>query len=95
MPPRSGERTGPPERQNTPAARRPGFARPRGKGRLVCHTPAVPVARAVGRKRLMEMVLTGDVADAATALEWGMVNRVVPDAELDGSLLAHLRWRGS
>jgi len=55
----------------------------------------VPVARAVGRKRLMEMVLTGDVADAATALEWGMVNRVVPDAELDGSLLAHLRWRGS
>jgi len=41
------------------------------------------VARAVGRKRLMEMALTGDVVDAQTAEQWGLVNRVVPDGELD------------
>jgi enoyl-CoA hydratase/carnithine racemase len=34
----------------------------------------------------MEMVLTGDVVDAATALDWGLVNRVVPDAELDDAV---------
>ncbi|SDX67416.1 Enoyl-CoA hydratase/carnithine racemase [Amycolatopsis xylanica] len=65
------------------AAESAGFALPGGKGGWFCHTPAVPVARAVGRKRLMELALTGDVIDAATALDWGMVNRVVPDAELD------------
>jgi enoyl-CoA hydratase/carnithine racemase len=63
-----------------------GFALPGGKGGWFCHTPAVPVARAVGRKRLMELALTGDVIDAATALDWGMVNRVVPDAELDDAV---------
>jgi enoyl-CoA hydratase/carnithine racemase len=65
------------------AAASAGFALPGGKGGWFCHTPAVPVARAIGRKRLMEMVLTGDVVDAATGLEWGLVNRVVPDEELD------------
>jgi enoyl-CoA hydratase/carnithine racemase len=65
------------------AARSAGFALPGGKGGWFCHTPSVPVARAIGRKRLMEMALTGDVIDAATALEWGLVNRVVPDDELD------------
>lgn len=65
------------------AAESAGFALPGGKGGWFCHTPAVPVARAVGRKRLMEMALTGDVVDAATALDWGMVNRVVPDDKLD------------
>jgi enoyl-CoA hydratase/carnithine racemase len=65
------------------AAESAGFALPGGKGGWFCHTPAVPVARSVGRKRLMEMVLTGDVVDAPTALEWGLVNRVVPDEELD------------
>ena len=65
------------------AAESAGFALPGGKGGWFCHTPAVPVARAVSRKRLMEMALTGDVVDAPTALEWGLVNRVVPDAELD------------
>ena len=65
------------------AAESAGFALPGGKGGWFCHTPAVPVARTIGRKRLMEMVLTGDVVDAATALEWGLVNRVVPDGELD------------
>lgn len=41
------------------------------------------MARAVGRKRLMELALTGDPIDAATALDWGLVNRVVPDEQLD------------
>jgi enoyl-CoA hydratase/carnithine racemase len=65
------------------AAESAGFALPGGKGGWFCHTPAVPVARSVGRKRLMELALTGDVIDAATALDWGLVNRVVPDTELD------------
>lgn len=59
------------------------FALPGGKGGWFCHTPAVPVARSIGRKRLMEMALTGDVVDARTAADWGLVNRTVPDAELD------------
>ncbi|WAL64469.1 enoyl-CoA hydratase-related protein [Amycolatopsis cynarae] len=68
------------------AAESAGFALPGGKGGWFCHTPAVPVARAVGRKRLMELALTGDPIDAATALDWGLVNRVVPDAELDDAV---------
>ncbi|MFC7343458.1 enoyl-CoA hydratase-related protein [Saccharopolyspora griseoalba] len=68
------------------AAESAGFALPGGKGGWFCHTPAVPVARNIGRKRLMEMALTGDVVDAATALDWGLVNRVVPDAELDDAV---------
>ncbi|PXY26778.1 enoyl-CoA hydratase [Prauserella sp. PE36] len=68
------------------AAESAGFALPGGKGGWFCHTPAVPVARSVGRKRLMELALTGDVVDAATALDWGLVNRVVPDAELDDAV---------
>jgi enoyl-CoA hydratase/carnithine racemase len=65
------------------AGRSAGFALPGGNGGWFCHTPAVPVARAIGRKRLMEMALTGDVIDAATAVDWGLVNRVVPDEDLD------------
>lgn len=68
------------------AADSAGFALPGGKGGWFCHTPAVPVARAVGRKRLMEMALTGDAIDAVTALDWGLVNRVVPDVELDDAV---------
>ncbi|OLF08110.1 enoyl-CoA hydratase [Actinophytocola xinjiangensis] len=67
-----------------------GFALPGGKGGWFCHTPAVPVARSVGRKRLMELVLTGDTVDAATALDWGLVNRVVPDGDLDDAVNALL-----
>jgi enoyl-CoA hydratase/carnithine racemase len=63
-----------------------GFALPGGKGGWFCHTPAVPVARSIGRKRLMQMALTGDVVDARTAAEWGLVNRTVPDAELDAAV---------
>src|SRR3954471_5146161 len=79
------------------AAESAGFALPGGKGGWFCHTPAVPVARAVGRKRLMELALTGDAIDAATALDWGLVNRVVPAEQLDdavGDLLARAT-RGS
>lgn len=43
------------------AAESAGFALPGGKGGWFCHTPAVPVARSIGRKRLMELALTGDV----------------------------------
>jgi enoyl-CoA hydratase/carnithine racemase len=68
------------------AADTAGFALPGGKAGWFCHTPAVPVARAVGRKRLMELALTGDPIDAATALDWGMVNRVVPSSELDDAV---------
>ncbi|SDF69162.1 enoyl-CoA hydratase-related protein [Pseudonocardia oroxyli] len=65
------------------AAESASFALPGGKGGWFCHTPAVPVARTVGRKRLMELALTGDPIDARTAVEWGLVNHAVPDAELD------------
>src|SRR3954451_24043145 len=60
-----------------------GFAAPGGKSGWFCHTPMVAIARNVGRKRAMELALTGDMIDARTALDWGLVNRVVPDAELD------------
>ncbi|WP_306365593.1 enoyl-CoA hydratase-related protein [Nocardia sp. CC227C] len=62
------------------------FALPGGKGGWFCHTPAVPVARSVGRKRLMELVLTGDPVDAATAAEWGLINRAVPLEQLDAAV---------
>jgi enoyl-CoA hydratase/carnithine racemase len=65
------------------AAESASFALPGGKAGWFCHTPAVPVARAVGRKRLMELALTGDPIDAATAADWGLINYAVPDAELD------------
>jgi enoyl-CoA hydratase/carnithine racemase len=59
------------------------FAIPGGKGGLFCHTPLVAVARNLGRKRALEMALTGDAIDAHTALQWGFVNAVVPLDELD------------
>jgi enoyl-CoA hydratase/carnithine racemase len=65
------------------AAQTARFATPGVKIGLFCSTPMVPVSRAVGRKRAMEMLLTGDFIDATTALEWGLVNRVVPEKELD------------
>lgn len=59
------------------------FQTPGGKGGLFCHTPLVPVARAVGRKKALEMALTGDPIDADTACDWGLVNRVVPHDDLE------------
>src|SRR4051795_3587325 len=74
-----------------------GFAIPGGKGGWFCHTPLVAVARALPRKRALEMALTGDVIDARTAADWGLVNAVVPAAELDAACLELLRraTRGS
>ncbi len=64
------------------AAASASFAIPGGKGGLFCHTPLVAVARNVGRKRALELAMTGDTIDAETAAAWGLVNRVVPDDEL-------------
>jgi enoyl-CoA hydratase/carnithine racemase len=65
------------------AAESAGFCLPGGRGGWFCHTPAVAVARNIGRKRALEMAMAGDVIDAHTAADWGLVNRVVPDAQLD------------
>jgi len=62
------------------------FATPGVKIGLFCSTPMVPVSRAVGRKRALEMLLTGDFVDAETARDWGLVNRVVPAEELDAAV---------
>jgi enoyl-CoA hydratase/carnithine racemase len=68
------------------AAEEATFATPGVKIGLFCSTPMVAVSRAVGRKRAMEMLLTGTPVDARTALDWGLVNRVVPAAELDAAV---------
>lgn len=70
------------------AADTAGFAAPGGKGGWFCHTPMVAIARTVGRKRAMELALSGDVIDASTAQEWGLVNQVVPADELDCAVAA-------
>lgn len=62
------------------------FATPGVNIGLFCSTPMVPIQRAVGTKRALEMLLTGDMIDAATAAEWGLVNRVVPAADLAGAV---------
>src|SRR5579871_5386822 len=62
------------------------FATPGVNIGLFCSTPMVPVARSVGRKRALEMLFTGEMIDAQTALEWGLVNRVVPADALDGAV---------
>jgi enoyl-CoA hydratase/carnithine racemase len=49
---------------------------------LFCTTPMVALSRAVGRKRALQMLLTGEMVDAATAADWGLVNLVVPAAGL-------------
>ncbi|HEY1277751.1 MAG TPA: enoyl-CoA hydratase [Thermoleophilaceae bacterium] len=62
------------------------FATPGVKIGLFCSTPMVPLSRAIGRKRALEMLLTGEPISAATALEWGLVNRVVPAADVDAAV---------
>jgi enoyl-CoA hydratase/carnithine racemase len=62
------------------------FATPGVKIGLFCSTPMVPLSRAVGRKRALEMLLTGAPISAQTALDWGLVNRVVPASELDAAV---------
>ncbi|HEX6795502.1 MAG TPA: enoyl-CoA hydratase [Casimicrobiaceae bacterium] len=68
------------------AAEEARFALPGVNVGVFCSTPAVGVGRNVSRKRVMEMLVTGDPIDATTALEWGLVNRVVPASELDAAV---------
>ncbi|HYA35585.1 MAG TPA: enoyl-CoA hydratase [Candidatus Binataceae bacterium] len=64
------------------AAASASFATPGVKIGLFCSTPMVAVSRAIGRKRAMEMLLSGRPVDAHTAADWGLVNRVVADQDL-------------
>jgi len=64
------------------ASEQAAFATPGVRIGLFCTTPMVALSRAVGRKRALQMLLTGEVVDARTAADWGLVNRVVPAAEL-------------
>src|SRR5271167_800879 len=58
------------------------FATPGVKIGLFCTTPMVALSRAIGRKRALQMLLTGEMIDAVTAAEWGLINMVVPASEL-------------
>ena len=64
------------------------FATPGVNIGLFCSTPMVALSRAIGRKPAMEMLLTGDLIDARRAREIGLVNRVVPEEELDRATAA-------
>lgn len=70
------------------AGRSARFAAPGGKGGLFCHTPMVAIARDIGRKRALELALSGEEIDAATAATWGLVNAVVADDDLDDAVSA-------
>ncbi len=70
------------------AGERAAFALPGIRNGIFCSTPGVGVLRNLSRKRAMEMLLTGDMVPARQALEWGLVNRVLPDDELESSCLA-------
>ena len=70
------------------AAEEPKFATPGVKIGLFCSTPMVPLSRAVGRKRALQMLLTGDPVDAHTSADWSLVNLVVPADELDATVAA-------
>jgi enoyl-CoA hydratase/carnithine racemase len=63
------------------------FATPGVKIGLFCSTPMVPLSRAIGRKRALEMLLTGTMIDAPTACEWGLVNRVVASEQLEEAVM--------
>jgi enoyl-CoA hydratase/carnithine racemase len=58
------------------------FATPGVRIGLFCTTPMVALSRAVGRKRALQMLMTGEPISAATAAEWGLINTVVPAAQL-------------
>jgi enoyl-CoA hydratase/carnithine racemase len=62
------------------------FATPGVTWGFFCSTPGVAVGRNLQRKHAMEMLLTGEMVDAQRALQWGLVNRVVPAAELDAAV---------
>ena len=58
------------------------FATPGVKIGLFCTTPMVALTRAIGRKRAMQMLLTGEMVPARVAAEWGLINQAVPAADL-------------
>jgi len=58
------------------------FATPGVRIGLFCTTPMVALSRAIGRKRALQMLLTGEMVDAVTAADWGLINKVVPAEEL-------------
>jgi enoyl-CoA hydratase/carnithine racemase len=64
------------------AAEEAAFATPGVKIGLFCTTPMVALTRAIGRKRALQMLLTGEMVDARTAAEWGLINQVTPAAAL-------------
>ncbi len=64
------------------------FATPGVKIGLFCSTPMVPLSRTVGRKRALQMLLTGQFVDSHTAADWGLVNEVVPADQLDTAVAA-------
>lgn len=63
------------------------FATPGVKIGLFCSTPQVALSRSIGRKRALEMLMTGRLIDAHTAADWGLVNRVVSPMRLDEEVL--------
>jgi enoyl-CoA hydratase/carnithine racemase len=65
------------------ASEQAAFATPGVGIGLFCTTPMVALSRAVGRKRALEMLLTGKLVDATTAADWGLINRVVPAGQLE------------
>lgn len=64
------------------ASEQAAFATPGVRIGLFCTTPMVALSRAIGRKRALQMLLTGETIDAATAADWGLLNTVVPAADL-------------
>ena len=68
------------------AGQRAVFGTPGVKIGLFCSTPMVAVSRSIGRKRAMELLLTGEFVPADTAADWGLVNRAVPDDRLDAEV---------
>ena len=67
------------------AAEEAAFATPGVKIGLFCTTPMVALTRAIGRKRAMQMLLTGEMVSARAAAEWGLINETVPAGELQSS----------
>jgi enoyl-CoA hydratase/carnithine racemase len=64
------------------AAEHAEFATPGVRIGLFCTTPMVALSRAIGRKRALEMLMTGTAISARTAMEWGLINHVTPAARL-------------
>jgi enoyl-CoA hydratase/carnithine racemase len=69
------------------AAEEARFATPGVKIGLFCTTPMVALSRAIGRKRALQMLLTGEAIPASTAADWGLINQVVPAADLEQAAL--------